>query len=75
MPDSLLNTNLGPVSWTTGATGREPRPEEGQKREQKRSGPKLFGMPRKTEAGGEVTSAAEAQDTVDATPHLLDRFA
>ena len=69
MPDSLLNANLGPVTWTTGATARQPHPEEqGQKREPKRPGPALVRKRGESEA-------AEGEDTVDATPHELDSFA
>lgn len=68
MPDSPINVNLSPVTWTTGATAREPHPEG---REQKRE-PK---WPRPTLVGKRVESVAESENTVDATLHELDSFA
>lgn len=68
MPESPTNVNLGPVSWTTGATEREPHPEgREQKREPKRHGPALVGK--------RAESATEGENTVEATSHQLDSFA
>lgn len=68
MPDNLLNPNLGPITWTTGATGDGPHPEG---RERKRD--RTAGRFREQEPGRD--ESPDQAETVDAAPHQLDRFA
>lgn len=75
MPE-LLNTGLGPVSSTAGATAPEPRSKGREpKGAQKRAGREAV----KNRPPNELTTTKDqAEDTLDASdlaPHELDSFA
>lgn len=72
MADSILNSDLAPVTWTSGPTAREPRPEG---RERGPSGKRSKDPNPSKEKQTSDESETPKPQTSESPPHKLDSFA